>query len=102
LPEFDTGFNTIYVTANLPEARSPVLSCGVDVVADPAPPHRMQAIRETVEFVAPDDGGEISMRFAPGETRRCSFETFLVVETSGGVTEWRAPRKAHAGGDLRL
>jgi hypothetical protein len=42
------------------------------------------------------------MRFAPGETRRCSFETFLVVETSGGVTEWRAPRKAHAGGDLRL
>ena len=102
LPEFDTGFDTIYVTANLPEARSPVLSCGVDIVAEPAPPHRMHAIRETVEFVPPDDKGESTLRLAPGETRGCSFETFLITETAGGVNEWRAPRQAHPGGDLRL
>jgi hypothetical protein len=102
LPEFDTGIDTIFVTANLPETRSPVLSCGVDLVAEPAPPRRMHTIRETVEFVAPDDKGQITLRLAPGEPRGCSFETFVVTETSSGVNEWRAPRKTHPGGDLRL
>ena len=102
LPELDAGFVTMLVTANLPESRSTVLICGVDITAEPAPPHRMHTIRETVKLVAPTDRAELLLRFAPGERRSCSFDTFLFAASATGVNEWRAGRKAHPGGDLRL
>jgi hypothetical protein len=102
LPQFDTGLTDMLVTANLPTTRSPALSCGVDITAAPAPPHRMHALRETVEFTAPLDRAEVRLRFAPGEPRTCQVQTFVFANLRHGVTEYRAAARPHPGGDLRL
>jgi hypothetical protein len=97
LPEFESGFVPLLVSANLPRQRSPVLSCGVDLTADPVPPHRMHVLRETVEFLPPDDRGEVLLRFAAGELATYTCETFVMLGTDSRVIELRSPRRPHAG-----
>ncbi len=102
LQDFRTGFVPVTVTANLLERRTPVLSCGVDLVAPPRPPHRTAAIRETVELAPPDDRGDVVLRFAADEPPAYQYETFLIVQTGTGIREWRSPAVEHSGGTLRL
>jgi hypothetical protein len=102
LPELDTGFERVVVSANLPPVRSRLLGCGAEMSMKAAPPHRMHAIRETVEFQAPVDRGELALRLVPGESRACAVATFAFLETSSGVHEYRAPSLAHPGGDVSL
>lgn len=102
LPDFRTGYVPVLVTANLPDARTPALSCGVDVSAKAKPPNRLNAIRETVEFAPPRDRQELVLRFAANEEPKYEIETFVFAQTTSGVQEWRSPRRAHAGNELRL
>ena len=102
LPEFQTGFVPVLVTANLADVRSPALSCGVDIAAAARPPHRLHAIRESVEFEPPGDRRELILRFAADESPDYQIQTFVWARTDAGVQEWRSPRKPHSGGELRL
>lgn len=102
LPDFRTGYVPVLVTANLPDMRTPALSCGVDISAKANPPNRLSAIRETVEFAPPRDRQELILRFAANEEPKYDIETFVFAQTDGGVQEWRSPRRAHAGNELRL
>jgi hypothetical protein len=101
LSGFATGFTPLVVTANIPEVRTPVLSCGVDIIAEPAPPHRMHTIHEAVEFVPPADRGDLLLRLSPGEPKSYVVETFVVASLTNSVQEWRSPPRP-ATGDLRL
>jgi hypothetical protein len=102
LSDFATGYLPLLVTANLLDRRSSVLSCGVDLVAPPKPPDRMGVIRQSVEFQAPRDRADLILRFGANEKPVYQFETFVVTETDAGIHEWRAPRREHSGGELRL
>lgn len=102
LPDFKTGFVPVLATANLAEVRSPVLSCGVNLEAPARPPHRLSAIRESVEFTPPGDRQEFILRFAADEAPEYLIQTFVVAQTSTGIQEWRAERKSHSGGQLPL
>jgi hypothetical protein len=101
LSDVATGFTPLVVTANIPEVRTPVLSCGVDIIAEPAPPHRMHTIHEAVEFVPPADRGDLLLRLSPGEPKSYLIETFVIANLTSSVQEWRSPRRP-ATGDLRL
>ena len=101
LSDLATGFTPLVVTANIPEVRTPVLSCGVDIIAEPAPPHRMHTIHEAVEFVPPADRGDLMLRLSPGEPKSYTVETFVVANLTKSVQEWRSPRRPVTG-DLRL
>jgi hypothetical protein len=102
LPEFKTGYVPVLVTANLTDVRSPALSCGVDIEAPARPPRRLNAIRESVEFEPPGDRRELILRFAADEAPDYQIQTFVLAHTEAGIQEWRAPRKPHSGGELRL
>ena len=101
LSDFATGFTPLVVTANLPDVRTPVLSCGVDIIAEPAPPHRVHTIHEAVEFVPPADRGDVLLRLSPGEPKSYVVETFVVANLTNSIQEWRSPRRP-ATGDLCL
>jgi hypothetical protein len=101
LSDFATGFTPLVVTANIPDVRTPVLSCGVDIIAEPAPPHRMHTIHEAVEFVPPADRGDLLLRLSPGEPKSYVVETFVVANLTNSIQEWRSPRRP-ATGDLCL
>jgi hypothetical protein len=97
-----TGDVPVLITANLPDARSPVLSCGVDLDAPARLPDRPAAIRETVELEPPLDRRDVVLRFSPREPPGYGVQTFVVVRTDSGVHQWRSARVAHMGRDLRL
>lgn len=97
-----TGDVPVLVTANLPDTRTPILSCGVDLDAPARLPDRPAAIRETVELVAPLDRQEVVLRFSANEAAEYGIQTFAIVQTAGGLREWRSTRDVRAGRDLRL
>jgi hypothetical protein len=97
-----TGDAPVLVTATIPERRSPVLSCGADLDAPARLPDRPAAIRETVELEPPRDRRDIVLRFSARESPEYGVQTFVVVQTAGGVREWRSARVAHVGRDVRL
>jgi hypothetical protein len=97
-----TGDVPVLVTANIPEKRSPVFRCGVDLDAPARLPDRPSAIRETIELEPPLDRRDVLMRFSARESPEYGVQTFVVVQTNGGVREWRSARVAHTGRDVRL
>lgn len=102
LVDLRTGDVPVLVTANIPEKRSLVFTCGADLDAPARPPDRPSAIRETIELVPPLDRRDVVMRFSPRESPEYGVRTFAVVRSDGGVREWRSTRAVHAGRDVRL
>jgi hypothetical protein len=102
LTEFSTGFVPVSTTANLPQVRSAVLTCGVDIVAEPALPHRKHVVRETIEFAPPEDRGDVVLRLSPAEPPDYDVEPWVLLRTLAGPRLFRSPRRRHRGSDLRL
>ncbi len=97
-----TGDVPVLVTASLPDTRSPALSCGVDLDAPARLPDRPAAIRETVELEPPLDRRDVVLRLSAHEPLEYGVETFVIVQTSTGVHEWRSTRAVRTGRDVRL
>src|SRR4030095_8556371 len=97
LSDFATGFMPLVVTANIPDVRTPVLSCGVDIIGEPAPPHRLHTIHEALEFWPPEDRGDVLLRLSPGEPKSYVVETFVVANLTNSIQEWRAARGSGTG-----
>jgi hypothetical protein len=97
-----TGDVPVLVAANLPDVRSPVLACGVDLDAPPHPPQRPAAIRETIELVAPLDRQEVVLSFSASEVPEFGVQTSVVVQTDAGIHEWRSRRSVRAGHSVSL
>ena len=70
VPPLETGTRRVHVTANLPAARSGVISLGVDLVAPEHPPQRPQAVYQTMELVPPADTGVATLKLSMAEPTR--------------------------------
>ncbi|HEY5705967.1 MAG TPA: hypothetical protein VIS96_10370 [Terrimicrobiaceae bacterium] len=102
VPPLSSGTKRVHVAANLPSARAGVLSLGVHVSAPPKPPHRMQAIQETLELVAPSDSGVVTMKMSAAEPFAYEYTTWAVAERAGAVERLESPRRNHEGPTLDL
>ena len=67
VPPVPNGTRRIHVSANLPAVRPGVMAMGVDLVAPPNPPHRAQAIHQSVELTPPGDIGVATLRLSIAE-----------------------------------
>lgn len=85
VPPLQTGFKYLSVSANLPAHRLNVLKAAVQIQAPPHVPVRMQALSETVNFIAPDDASDIVLRYSPAETLNYNYQPFMLVNTISGV-----------------
>jgi hypothetical protein len=102
VPPLQTGVLPLSIIANLPPHREGVLALGVTVEAPPKPPHRMQAIIETVELDPPDDTEELNLRFSPAEEPAYTVRTFAVLRDTTGIERLEGEERPHAGQQLRL
>ncbi|MGC2577186.1 MAG: hypothetical protein WA376_06375, partial [Terrimicrobiaceae bacterium] len=74
----------------------------VDVSAPPRPPHRMQAIQQTLELVPPVDAGVVTLKMSAAEPFAYDYATWAVTERSGAVERLENPRRSHEGATLDL
>ena len=102
VPPLSTGTRRLHVAANLPSIRTGSLSLGVHVNAPPRPPHRMQAIQETLELVPPVDAGVVTLKMSAAEPFAYDFTTWAVTERSGAVERLESPHRNHEGATLDL
>jgi hypothetical protein len=102
VPPLSSGTRRLHVAANLPSIRTGSLSLGVHVSAPPRPPHRMHAIQETLEFVAPLDAGVVTLKMSVTEPFAYDYATWAVVERTGTVERLENPRRNHEGATLDL
>jgi hypothetical protein len=85
VPTLQTGFKYLNVSAILPAYRPNVLKAGVQIDAAPNIPVRMQAISETVNFIAPVDASDIVLRYSPAETLNYNYKPFMLIKGISGV-----------------
>lgn len=102
VPPLAAGTRRVHVAANLPSIRSGVVSLGVDLVAPERPPHRPQAVRQTVELLPPGDSGLATLRLAATEPASYRYTTWAVIERSGTVERLSGPSVSHDGEALDL
>jgi hypothetical protein len=102
VPPLSSGTRRLHVAANLPSIRTGSLSLGVHVSAPPRPPHRVQAIQETLELIPPVDAGVITLKMSAAEPFAYEYTTWDVTERSGAVERLENPRKNHEGPTLDL
>jgi hypothetical protein len=102
VPPLETGTRRVHVTANLPAARSGVISLGVDLVARERPPQRPQAVYQTIEFVPPTDAGVATLKLSMAEPTAYEYATWAVVGSAGHVEKLNRPGVAHEGEALDL
>jgi hypothetical protein len=100
VPPIKVGTLPISITANLPSQRFGVLALGVTVGVAPRPPHRPQAINETVELTPPEDNASVLLRLSPAERPEYTFTTFVIVED--GMKRYEGVETRHSGGRLDL
>jgi hypothetical protein len=85
VPALQTGFKCLNVSAILPAYRPNVIKAGVQIDAPPNVPVRMQAISETVNFIAPVDSSDIVLRYSPTETLNYNYRPFILVKGINGT-----------------
>jgi hypothetical protein len=102
VPPLSTGTKRVHIAANLPFLRAGVLSLGVHVSAPPKPPHRMQAIHETLEFVTPADSGVVTLKMSAAEPFAYEYSTWAVAEQAGGIGRLENDPRNHEGPTLDL
>ncbi|MGA9579330.1 MAG: hypothetical protein WBV90_17095 [Terrimicrobiaceae bacterium] len=102
VPPLSSGTRRLHVAANLPSIRTGSLGLGVDVSAPPRPPHRMQAIQQTLELVPPVDAGVVTLKMSAAEPFAYDYATWAVTERSGAVERLENPRRSHEGATLDL
>jgi hypothetical protein len=102
VPPFSSGTRRIHVAANLPSVRAGLLSLGVHVSAPPKPPHRMQAIQETLELVPPSDTGVVTLKMSAAEPLAYEFSTWAITQRGGGVERLENPSRKHEDATLDL
>jgi hypothetical protein len=102
VPPIAGGTHRVHVSANLPPARGGVISLGVDIDAPENPPHRPQAVHQTVELVAPADAGVAILRLSSAEPVAYRYATWAIVEQSGTVQRLNRSATPHEGETLDL
>ena len=102
VPSLATGVLPVSVSANLPPDRPGILSLGVTIRVPPWPPHRFQAVVESVELEPPEDAATIRLRLSPAEKPEYLFSTFVVTRDSGGIEQLEGEEIHHQGGRLDL
>jgi hypothetical protein len=102
VPPLAAGTRRVHVAANLPAVRTGVVALGVDIVAPARPPHRPQAVRQTVELVAPADSAVATLRLSATEPTSFTYTPWAVVERSGAVERLDATPVPHQGESLDL
>jgi hypothetical protein len=102
VPPLSSGTRRIHVAANLPSVRAGLLGLGVHVSAPPKPPHRMQAIQESLELVPPSDAGVIVLRMSAAEPLEYEFTTWAIVERESAVQQLETPPRKHEDSTLDL
>jgi len=102
VPPLETGTRRVHVTANLPAARSGVISIGVDLVAPEHPPQRPQAVHQTIELVPPADAAVATLKLSMAEPTAYEYATWAVVGNAGRVEKVTRPNVAHEGEALDL
>jgi hypothetical protein len=102
VPPLSGGTRRVHVAANLPAARVGIARLGVHVTAPPRPPHRMQAIQQTVELIAPEDGAVVTMKLSVAEPLEYEYVTWAVTTQNGAVERLEAPRRKGEGEMLDL
>ena len=97
-----SGYVLVEVSANLPDNRVGLLSCGANLRAPARPPRRMQALTETVELGPPEDRARALLRFAPNEPPAYTVQTFVVVSKRSGIAVLESEERPATGESLPL
>lgn len=96
------GHTRVFVSANLPVHRPGVLAVGVNLKAQPAPPHRPQAILKTMEFQPPRDEAETVMEFSGHEKPEYQRSAYTLIEGPGGFVQLDGPEVPCQGDRIYL
>jgi hypothetical protein len=102
IPPMALGTVQLDVAANLPARRVGVSAIGADVIAQPRPPVRPDAVVRTALFSAPADKARLTLRLAPGETPSFTARPFVWRESPTGPQRLDGPARAFAGNTLTL
>ncbi len=102
IPPLDLGFREVIMAANLPAPRMGAPAIGVRLSAPPAPPNRPSGINQTVVFTAPDDAGQVTLRFDPNETFAYDLTPFALVAAGALVREFDAPPRPSGDNFVQL
>lgn len=102
IPPMALGTVQVDIAANLPARRAGVSAVGADVIAQPRPPVRPDAVVRTALFSAPADKARLTLQLAPGETPSFTARPFVWRESPTGPQRLDGPARAFAGNMLTL
>lgn len=100
--KLQTGIVSLAVTANLPAMRQGVLSLGVTAKVPPKMPFRPQQINRTLELQEPGDSGSVQVQLSPKEQLAFTYQTFVILQDSGGIHRLQGDDTPHEGERLDL
>jgi hypothetical protein len=102
VPPLETGVVSLTVAANLPEALQGVLHLGVNLLALPTPPQRVQALSASLLFDDPKAKQTVNWRFSPVETASYQYTTFVYLREAGVIRRLDGAATQHSGPYLLL
>lgn len=102
VPAIPTGALPVSITANLPANCLGILALGVTIYAPPRPPHRVQAVVESIELHPSENAATAFLRLSPAEKPDYTFSTFVVVRDAEGIRHLEAEPTPHSGDALDL
>ena len=83
VPPLETGVVSITIAANLPEELQGILHLGVNLLAPPTPPQRVQPLTASLLFDDPKAKQTVNWRFSPIETVSYQYTTFAYLREAG-------------------
>lgn len=93
LPALQLGWHTLDVLANLPDRRSGVIGCGVNLLAPPRLPARHQASIAGCEFTTAQSRQQVTLRLSPDEPLAYVSEPWMIVDGPSGIREVHGARR---------
>jgi hypothetical protein len=102
VPPLETGVVSLTIAANLPEAPQGILHLGVNLLALPTPPQRVQALSASLLFDEPKVKQTVNWRFSPIETVSYQYTTFVYLREAGVIRRLDGPATKHSGPYLLL
>jgi hypothetical protein len=102
VPPLETGVVSLTIAANLPEALQGILHLGVNLLAPPTPPQRVQPLSASLLFDDPKARQTVNWRFSPIETVSYQYTTFAYLREAGGIRRLEGGATPHSGPYLLL